>query len=625
MLQKLDKLFTLLKEANDAYYNSSHTLFSDEVYDDLLDIYNARSPEKFSLIGAPTTITDKVKLPLHMGSMNKTYSIKEFVKWLEKNPTNTYVVTPKIDGSSCMIVFSRGGTIKIYSRGDGAYGKDLDHLTEHIITPETKRLVGKFLETNELDSMTVRGELMISKSNFDEKVDGEFKSPRSLVNGLSNKKESSKSVNVNLLEFVLFEMCSPALKPSSQFEYASKMGFTIVEPDIMSLDNMLLKNQTIETSYLLKTLENHRKNYKYDIDGLIITCDRVYEVPEQGNPAYSIAFKSNGSGEITTVTNIEWNVSKHGMLIPTIVFEKIILGKSVVTRCTGFNGRFIFNNSLGTGAKIRVVLSGEVIPYITQVIEQGDFPEMPNTHYVWNQTNIHCVLKEESTEFEIKRIVNFVKTIGIENLGIGMIKILFASGFNTVDKLLNISHEELLKIDRIEEKMAKKIRCSIDKVTKNPVDLALIMDGSLCFGNGFGIKRCKQITTHFPNFQTNLPEDGQLLELDGWSIKSVEKFRQGLSVFKKFMAGTSLKIYTKSAPKTSQLELTKICITGKRDKEIIDFAITHGIEIASSITNDVDVLICEDKTAQSGKLRAAQSKNIPILSTSEFKDKIKLN
>ena len=57
-----------------------------------------------------------------------------------------------------------------------------------------------------------------------------------------------------------------------------------------------------------------------------LTCNKIYKIPKSGNPDYSIAFKSNGSGEITTVRNIEWNVSKHKLLIPTIVFDKIILG-----------------------------------------------------------------------------------------------------------------------------------------------------------------------------------------------------------------------------------------------------------------------------------------------------------
>ena len=48
-------------------------MISDEIYDDILDIYNSRSDTKYKDIGSVPegTNSDKVKLPYHMGSMNK--------------------------------------------------------------------------------------------------------------------------------------------------------------------------------------------------------------------------------------------------------------------------------------------------------------------------------------------------------------------------------------------------------------------------------------------------------------------------------------------------------------------------------------------------------------------------
>jgi len=632
--QTLEKVYSLLKSANESYYNSSKTIISDDVYDDLVDIYNSRSPEKFSLIGANVESKDKVKLPVHMGSMNKTYSIKEFHKWLEKNTAKEYVVTPKIDGSSCSIKFSvnfnnevmtnENLNIEIFSRGDGNHGKHLNHLDEFILNKKIKANIKSFMNITKISSFIVRGELIISKENFANNLVGSFKSSRSLVNGLSNKKESTTSDNIKYLEFVLFEVVEPNLPPKNQFIIADQLGFTYTKPDVLSLDNIILKNKEIESSYLLSKLELLKSHYAYDIDGLIITSNLSYTIPQDGNPSYSIAFKSNGAGKITTIRNIEWNVSKHGLLIPKLVFDEIILGNSCVTKCTGFNGWFVFSNSLGIGAKIRVVLSGEVIPYITQIIEPADIPLMPQKKYVWNKTKIHCILKEESNDFEIKRIMNFIKVIGIENIGIGLVKLLYDSGFDSVGKMLNIRYDELIKIDRIEDKMANKIINSINKVTNDKIDLSLVMDGSLCFGNGFGLKRCKQVSEKFPNFIETLPNDDELLELSGWSAKSIEKFKNGIPYFKQFITSIDINISNDRKKTYSKISISKICITGKRDKEIIDFAITNGVTISGSLTSDVDLLICENKNSKSGKLTAAQSKNIPILTIEEFKKKIKL-
>ena len=150
------------------------------------------------------------------------------------------------------------------------------------------------------------------------------------------------------------------------------------------------------------------------------------------------------------------------------------------------------------------------------------------------------------------------------------------------------------------------------------------MDGSLCFGNGFGVKRCTQIAEKYPKFVSNLPSDAELLELDGWSAKSIEKFKTGIPAFKEFIEKLDINISNNIEKSQSKISISKICITGKRDKEIIDFAVTNGVSISGSLTSDVDLLICENKNSGSGKLITAKAKNIPIFTIEEFKKNIKL-
>jgi NAD-dependent DNA ligase len=131
----LDELHAIILKANDKYYNSSNTMFSDEIYDDLLDTYNSRSPTKYKEIGSEPECSnnDKVKIPYHMGSMNKTYSISAFNLWIEKNVCDSYVITPKIDGTSCLISITMSG-VDIYSRGNGEVGKNLTHLQPYLLS-----------------------------------------------------------------------------------------------------------------------------------------------------------------------------------------------------------------------------------------------------------------------------------------------------------------------------------------------------------------------------------------------------------------------------------------------------------------------------------------------------------
>ena len=354
----------------------------------------------------------------------------------------------------------------------------------------------------------------------------------------------------------------------------------------------------------------------------LISSNDKYDIPTEGNPEYSLAFKINQKGEITKIKEIEWNVSKHGILKPKLVFEPIKLGSSNVERCTGFNGGFIFNNSLGPGAIIRVVLSGEIIPYITEIIQPASIPSMPICGYKWNDTKIDCIILEDNDSLRKKKIVTFIKTIDIDYLGDGLVSHLYNNGYKSLKSILQITKDELLKLDRIDEKMATKLLNSINLKISVPLKTDKVMDGSLCFGNGFGIKRCVQIVTGFPNFLSKTPTFEELIELPGWSEKSINKFNEGLDKFKQFLEENpylKLEFTIKVDDDKKNNKFKTVCITGKRDKDILKYLSDNGIELVNTITKNLDLLICEDKNSKSSKINMAKKKEVEIIDIETFK------
>ena len=279
-------------------------------------------------------------------------------------------------------------------------------------------------------------------------------------------------------------------------------------------------------------MSKFRKKSIYDIDGIIITHNKIYERIE-GNPKHSIAFKSNNDGVVTVVKEVEWNISRYNVLIPRIRFDKINLG-SMVEYCTGFSGKYIFNNRIGKGTKIRVILSGEVIPYISEII-MPTYPEMPSMSYDWNETKIHCIALNNCVEYDKKGILYFIKTIKIDNLSVGLIDKLYNHGFNSIDKILKIQYEELLKLDGIKETLAKKIYSNIHKIIDNPIDLSLIMVGSLKFEMGLGIKKIKKILERYPNILNENVTVENIIEIDGFQEKTARQFVKNLKEFKMFL------------------------------------------------------------------------------------------
>jgi len=654
---QLDTLYKVLIKASESYYNSENILLEDDEFDQLVEIYNKRSPKPYSNIGAKIDNNkdkkSKCHLPYHMGSMNKTKSIVELLKWIKKRNSiksfSEVTITPKVDGTSALIVFQRINNLSkelevmIYTRGDGDIGKRIDFLEQSIVSNQIKSHVNEYMTKMNLKKFVCRGEMIVSKTSF-EKYSTIFKCPRSMVNGLTNKKDNINMSILSNIDFALFEVIEPKLSPSNQFILAKELGFNVVDWKKLGIteltNNLVNKDDRDVHNTLTGTILNwYRENYIYDIDGIIISIEDIYQLPKDGNPDYSIAFKINQKGELTKIKRVEWNVSKHGLLKPKLIFDSIKLGSSNVERCTGYNGAYIFNNLLGPGAIIRVVLSGEIIPFVTEIITPAPVPSMPSCGYKWNENKVDCLILEEDDNLIKKRIITFIKAIEVDYLADGLVNHLYSNGFKSIKSILLITREQLLKLDRIEEKMADKLIESIINRINNELELERIMDGSLCFGNGFGIKRCQQIMKHVPTFLEVNPDTNELMSLPGWSGKSIEKFLNGLPNFREFLSEHSFLKFKNPTSKESiqhiktsnntniniNIGLSKVCITGKRDKTIIDFLNKNNVEIIGSITKDTDLLICFDKNGNSSKLLGAKAKGIEINTIDEFKARYNLN
>ena len=121
------------------YYSTKHQIVSDMVYDKISDYYYENSSNiKSDKIGAEI-VGKKVKLPVHMGSMDKLkLGQAKLATFLQKYKNNK-LISSKLDGISMLI--GRKNKMKVaYTRGNGTYGKDLSRFLKHIKTSDGKSL-----------------------------------------------------------------------------------------------------------------------------------------------------------------------------------------------------------------------------------------------------------------------------------------------------------------------------------------------------------------------------------------------------------------------------------------------------------------------------------------------------
>jgi len=86
--------FNLLEYLSSAYHNDE-SLISDKIFDELVDIYEAKY-QPYTKIGADPT-REKIKLPYYLGSLRKIKQSRDLELWI-KSYKGPYIIEDKIDG-----------------------------------------------------------------------------------------------------------------------------------------------------------------------------------------------------------------------------------------------------------------------------------------------------------------------------------------------------------------------------------------------------------------------------------------------------------------------------------------------------------------------------------------------
>jgi DNA ligase (NAD+) len=618
ILHNLDEntLSNIINVANDAYYNKTQ-IMTDNEYDIIKEYIAHKFPknETITQVGAKVDKV-KVKLPYEMPSMDKIKPDTNALNtWLNKYNQSSYVLSYKLDGVSALYS-TQNNTQKLYTRGDGIYGQDISHLIQYLRLPQNKNVV-------------IRGELIMNRKVFETKYKSKFANPRNMVAGLVNQKILNEAT-IQDLRFVAYEVIVPQLTPLQQMEYLSASNIECVHYQCVPK----LTNQ-----YLSNLLVQWRANDNYEIDGIIVTNNQIYE-RTSGNPEHAFAFKMVLSEQMAEakVVDVLWAPSKDGYLKPRVQIEPIYLGGVCIEYATGFNGSYIYNNNIGIGATIRLIRSGDVIPHIVDVIVPATQPKMPNVSYKWNETQVDIMLVDVEADptVRLKNIVSFFKAIDVEGLSTGNIARLMNAGYDSVSKIIHITVKELLEIEGFKSLMANKIYNGIHEKLEN-ASLIQLMCGSNIFGRGFSEKKIELIMTQLPNILTSKNTNDEKIEaisnIKMMSYKTAEMFVSHIEEFKKFIYECGLEnklVCNQKEPKQAKAQAKanqdhilynkKVVLTGTRDKKVIEFLQNVGAIQSSSVSKNTYLVIAKDKTDETGKVLDAKKLNIPIISIEELFD-----
>jgi DNA ligase (NAD+) len=345
---------------------------------------------------------------------------------------------------------------------------------------------------------------------------------------------------------------------------------------------------------------------------------------KNGNPVFARAWKGfEGQKAITTIKNISYQVSKHGLLKPVAHLEPVELDGVTVSNVTLINAKFIKNNHIGIGSEVVIIRSGQVIPKVIEVIKAKDalIPDKCpscNQNVIWNENEVELVCRNHNKcpEQRIQKIVAFFSIMEVENLREGIIRQLFQSGYNSIEKILKMSRDDFAALENFKEKRATVIFNSIHSKMKD-VALEKIMHASSLF-EGLGSK--KLVFLNIYDNKTKKPNIEEIVAIDGFSDRSAEVFINNFDAFWEFVKDLPIKIADRKKRKASgrKLKSVNVCFSGFRNKDLESLLENNGGTVSSSVTKNTSHLVIKKRGSGSSKEKKAKHLGIKIFELDEF-------
>lgn len=640
------------------YYDDDKPEISDFEYDMMM--VELRNLEKdFPEFASKDSLTQKVgghvkegfekvihEVPLQ--SLQDVFSLEEvedFDERIRKQAVENgvknlkYVVETKIDGLSAALEYKNGVFVRGATRGNGLVGEDV---TENLKTVKTIPM-----EINDKINITVRGEVFISKKDFEEmnnkreeKGEELFANARNAAAG-SLRQLDSKITKNRPLDIYIFNVQKIEGKNFSshfeELEYLAKLGFN-VNPVRIPCNNI------DEVKEAIKKIGEMREGLTYGIDGAVVKVDDLAFREILGStvkvPRWAVAYKYPPERKETILKDIVCQVGRTGVITPMAILEPVNVAGSNISKTTLHNEDFIKEKDLKIGDTVVIQKAGDVIPEIVEVVKnkrdgsERDF-EMPKVCPVCGalavreegESAIRCTGVECPAKL-FRNLVHFVsrEAMNIDGLGENIIQqLLDKKLIENIADIYELKFEDIASLKKNGKKFAQNLVDAIENSKKNDLYRLITALGIRHVGG----KASKVLARKYKSMENlakaDFEELKQIEDIGDIMANSIVEFfsqEQTKDLIERLKnAGVNMKsleeesIDNRFEGKTFVLTGSLSEFTRKEAEEIIE---KYGGKTSSSVSKKTTYLLAGEEAGS--KLTKAQSLGITIISEQEFKN-----
>lgn len=639
-LNRMKELIEILNNASRLYYQYSTPIMTDFEYDKLYDELEKLEKETNTILSnSPTQNVEpeaidslvKVEHPAPMLSLSKTKSIAELASFLGNQEG---LLSWKLDGLTIVLTYKDGKLSSGVTRGNGIIGE--------VITENVKKFKNIPLTIPYKGTLVVRGEAVIKYSDFNkmnEELDddsSQYKNPRNLCSGSVRQLDSKVTAkrNVNCIIFALIESEKKFKLKSEEFEWLKSLGFDVVEYHKVTSNN--LEEQVLY-------FKNKINEYDIPSDGLVLLYNDIEYGKQLGTtakyPKNAIAFKWQDETAETKLIDVDWLVSRTGLINPVAVFEPVELEGTIVSRASLHNVSILQGLSLGIGDTILVYKANMIIPQIADNLTQSNSLTIPNKCPVCNHEAriissndvkyLYC-MNDFCPAKLVKRLSQFTSrnAMNIEGLSDAIINKLADEGLiKTYADIYNLKRykNDIISFEGFGKKSYDNLINSIEK-SRN-VKLA-----NFIFALGIpdiGLSRAKLICKNYSNdinkirnltFEelSKIDGIGEIIAKEWIDTFNNEDFLKKLELLLKEVNFTDTSIDNNQPLKDLIFVITGSVNNFTNRDELVEYIESYGGKVVKAISNNVNYLINNDITSTSTKNTKAKELGIKIISENDL-------
>ena len=675
-MEKINKEIEELREKirfhNYIYYSLDNPEISDGEYDrlyrQLVDL-ERKYPGLVTIdsptqrVGArPKKAFKEIKHRLPMLSLENSFrdqDIRDFDarirRFLKDDSPFDYTVEPKIDGLAVELVYEKCELTAAATRGDGFVGEDvISNIKTILSVPLTLYPIKKGADPPDL--LEVRGEVYMETKAFEvlnldrlKKTLPTFANPRNAAAGSLRQLDPRVSAKrpLNMFCYGIGEIRGPRFETQHQVMiYLQQWALRVNRPHIRVCGSI---DQVIDYCH---HLEENRAQFPFEIDGAVIKVNQLSLQARLGNksrsPRWAIAFKFKPTQETTRITKIDVQVGRTGALTPVAHLEPVEIGGVLVKRATLHNQEEIKRKDIREGDRVIVQRAGDVIPEVVKVIQSkrtgkekefviptqcpvcGAGVVKREEEVVLRCPNPDCpaLVRASLKHFASKGAMN------IEGLGDKIIAQMIEKGLVRDEAdLYGLTFEDLMKLDKIEEKSANNLLRAIENSKRTTLAKFIFALGirhvgehvagllATHFGGLDGIQKAAMEELVYQKGKGGDEDRGVKgigEEIAGSIVSYFEDEENQRNVRRLIESG--IRFEDLPRPASSSVSGKSFVITGSLSSmtrgEAKERILKKGGRLASSISGRTDYLVVGESTGS--KLEKARSKGISLLNEDEF-------